>query len=185
MNRFLLSLLSKNIKLLKLAREIYYFYNYLILKYYFGIKKVGKYVSFYKGFDVFNGNHNILIGSNVSLVDALLNADSRNGYIDIGDYVFFGQKVMIHARTHNHKKFCFERLHTITEAPVIIRKGAWIGSGSIILPGVTIGKNSVIGAGSVVVKNVDDYTVVAGVPAKFIKKVKFKNLECKLNIKKC
>ena len=47
--------------------------------------------------------------------------------------------------------------------------GAWIASYAIILPGVTIGKNSVVGAGSVVTKDIPDYEVWAGVPAKKIK----------------
>ena len=46
-----------------------------------------------------------------------------------------------------------------------------LGSGSIILPGVTIGVNSVVGAGSVVTKDVDDNCVVAGNPAQIIKKL--------------
>jgi maltose O-acetyltransferase len=54
---------------------------------------------------------------------------------------------------------------------VIIEEGAYIGANAIILPGVRIGKMSVIGAGSVVTKDVCEYTVVAGVPAKVIKKL--------------
>ena len=55
--------------------------------------------------------------------------------------------------------------------PIIIKKGAWITPGTIILCGVTIGENSVVGAGSVVISDVESYTVVAGNPAKFIKKL--------------
>ena len=56
-------------------------------------------------------------------------------------------------------------------APVLIRKGAWIAPGVIILCGVTIGENSVVGAGSLVAHNVEDNTVVAGSPAKLIKRL--------------
>ena len=52
-----------------------------------------------------------------------------------------------------------------------VKSGVFIGCRSIILPGVTIGKNSVIGAGSVVTKNVGDYEVWAGNPARFIKTI--------------
>jgi len=53
---------------------------------------------------------------------------------------------------------------------VTIGSDVWIGSGAKVLSGVTIGNGSVIGAGSVVVNDVPPYSVVAGVPAKLIKK---------------
>ena len=52
--------------------------------------------------------------------------------------------------------------------PIILKKGSYIGSGAIILPGVTIGENATVAAGSVVSKNVMDNDIVAGVPAKSI-----------------
>ena len=55
--------------------------------------------------------------------------------------------------------------------PVYIKKGAWIGAGAIILPGVTIGDCSLVAAGAVVTENVPPYTMVAGVPAKVIKEL--------------
>lgn len=54
---------------------------------------------------------------------------------------------------------------------VTIEEDVWIGTGSIILKGVTIGKCAVVGAGSVVTKDVKPYTLVAGNPARFIKKI--------------
>ncbi len=54
---------------------------------------------------------------------------------------------------------------------VLLRSGCWIGTGAAILPGVTIGKNAVVGAGAVVTHDVPDATVVAGVPAKVIKRI--------------
>lgn len=53
-----------------------------------------------------------------------------------------------------------------------IKKGASVGSSSTILCGVTIGEGAIVGAGAVVTKDVPPYTVVAGVPAKVIKKLK-------------
>ena len=55
---------------------------------------------------------------------------------------------------------------------VRIKHDAWIGTGAIILPNVTIGEFSIIGAGAVVTKDVPPYTVVAGIPARIIKKIK-------------
>lgn len=57
-------------------------------------------------------------------------------------------------------------------APVILEEGCWIGANATILCGVRIGKCSVVAAGSVVNRDVPDYTVVGGVPAKFIKELK-------------
>ncbi len=55
--------------------------------------------------------------------------------------------------------------------PITIGKDCWIGGGTIILPGVTIGDGVTVGAGSVVTKDVESRTVVAGNPAKFIKAI--------------
>lgn len=54
-------------------------------------------------------------------------------------------------------------------APIVIKDGAHLGIGSIVMPGVTIGKGAVIGAGAVVVNDIPDYSVAVGVPAKVIK----------------
>ena len=53
--------------------------------------------------------------------------------------------------------------------PIVIKDGAHIGIGAIIMPGVTIGEGAVIGAGAVVTKDVPDYSVAVGVPARVIK----------------
>ena len=55
------------------------------------------------------------------------------------------------------------------DRPVVIEDDVWIAANTIILPGVTIKKGAIIGAGSVVTKDVMEYNVVAGVPAKVIK----------------
>ena len=54
---------------------------------------------------------------------------------------------------------------------VIIKKNAWITIGSTILPGVTVGEGSVVAAGSVVSRDVPPYTMVAGNPARAVKKL--------------
>lgn len=64
-----------------------------------------------------------------------------------------------------------ETRNTTYPSPVVIGKNVWIGSNATILPGVTIGDNSVVAAGAVVTKDVPENIVVAGVPAKFMKKI--------------
>jgi len=61
--------------------------------------------------------------------------------------------------------------YPVKESPVVVKQGAYIGSNALILPGVTIGRESVVGAGAVVTRNVEAHTVVAGVPARVIKKI--------------
>jgi acetyltransferase-like isoleucine patch superfamily enzyme len=63
------------------------------------------------------------------------------------------------------KKKIFPTQHS----PVLIKKGAYIGAGAIILQGVSIGKLSVVGAGAVVTKNVPDFSLVMGVPARIVR----------------
>ncbi|VBB44589.1 Galactoside O-acetyltransferase [uncultured Paludibacter sp.] len=88
------------------------------------------------------------------------------------EYIFIGDNVSIVNETtilaHSNPMLHFEGVFPSYVSPVIIKSGAWIGVKSIILPGVTVGIKSVVSAGSVVNKNVDDYTLVAGNPAKKI-----------------
>ena len=111
---------------------------------------------------------NIHLGKNV-----FINAGCRfqdQGGIYIGDGTFIGHNVILATLNHD--------LNPNTRAdmypkPIHIGKKVWIGSGAIVLPGVSIGDNSVIAAGSVVTKNVPENVVYGGNPAKFIKKIEF------------
>jgi acetyltransferase-like isoleucine patch superfamily enzyme len=57
------------------------------------------------------------------------------------------------------------------EGQVVLKRGCWIGAGAVILPGITVGEGAVVGAGAVVTHNVPDHTMVAGNPAREIKKI--------------
>lgn len=69
--------------------------------------------------------------------------------------------------TINHDMY--DRHVTYTYGKVTVKKNAWLGLGCTICPGVTIGKYAVVAAGAVVTKDVPDYAVVGGIPAKIIK----------------
>ncbi|MBO7553414.1 MAG: sugar O-acetyltransferase [Bacteroidaceae bacterium] len=88
------------------------------------------------------------------------------GGITIDDGVMIGPNVRI--VTDNHD---FQNRMVLRCKPVHICKGAWIGVGAIILPGVTIGENAVVAAGAVVTKDVAPNAIVGGNPAKFIKNI--------------
>ena len=93
----------------------------------------------------------------------------------IGDYVLLGGGVKIydtdfHSLDYN-KRICLDGDDDRKSAPVVVKNGAFVGAGSIVLKGVTIGEKSIIGAGSVVAKSVPDGEIWAGNPAKFIRKI--------------
>jgi len=90
------------------------------------------------------------------------------GGITIEDDVLIGPKANL--ITENHPLDPGNRRALVTKA-ITIKKNAWIGAGVTILPGVTVGENAVVAAGAVVSKDVPDNVVVAGVPAKIIKKI--------------
>jgi acetyltransferase-like isoleucine patch superfamily enzyme len=95
--------------------------------------------------------------------------------VTIGIYVGLGANVSIYD-TDFHPIDPFERRYEdykTKSSPVIIDDYAWIGGNSIILKGVRIGKASVVGAGSVVTKNVPDFEIHAGNPAKFVRKINY------------
>jgi len=71
--------------------------------------------------------------------------------------------------TSDWKKRGFHNWEITPKKPVKLSKGSWLGARVIVLKGVTIGAGSIVGAGSVVTKDVPDWTIVAGNPAKFIR----------------
>lgn len=107
---------------------------------------------------------NVKIGSNVSIMYNLLCMSA--GGITIEDGALIAANCSLISNNHD-----FKIREIITCKPIVIKKKAWIGAGSTILPGVTIGENAIVGAGSVVTKDVAPNTLVAGVPAKFIKNI--------------
>jgi acetyltransferase-like isoleucine patch superfamily enzyme len=92
--------------------------------------------------------------------------------IEIGDDVWFGQDVFVSDASHGYQDPQTPIGDQLGDHhPVSIGAGSWIGHGAIILPGTRIGRQVVVGAGSVVRGVVPDHTIVAGVPAKVVRRL--------------
>lgn len=90
------------------------------------------------------------------------------GGITIEDGVFIAPKVSL--LTEGHPLDPTER-QSLKVGRIRLKKNAWIGANATILPGVTVGENAVVAAGAVVSKDVPSNVVVAGIPAKIIKRI--------------
>ena len=123
---------------------------------------------------VFGDHAKLKIAKNAIVNNALFNLES--GKITIENYVFFGHNVSILTGTHDYNKFGRERqLAVSTERDILIKEGAWIASNVTILGPCTVGEHSVVAAGALVKENVPPYTIVAGLPARVIKRIKSDN----------
>ena len=100
-------------------------------------------------------------------------ANSGNCYIQginkiyIGDDTIFAPGVKIISANHDKKDF---HLHDKSVSPIRIGKNCWLGTNSVILPGVELGNNVIVAAGAVVTKSFPNDVTIAGVPAKIIGK---------------
>lgn len=93
------------------------------------------------------------------------------GGITIGNDVIIGPRVNFHSENHNYDDPNIAiRLQGETRQGIVVEDNCWVGAGSIFLDGVHVGTGSVVAAGSVVTKNVPPYSIVAGSPARVIKK---------------
>lgn len=114
-----------------------------------------------------NINRNLKIGANSSVgKNCGLGPD-----VVIGKDVMMGPEVIIYTRNHETRRIDIPmRLQGFKEIQgVTIEDDVWIGRRVIILPGVRVGRGSVLAAGAVVTKDVPDFTIVAGNPAKVVK----------------
>ncbi len=95
------------------------------------------------------------------------------GQIIIDENVLIGCDVHFYVSNHTFSDSACDISQQGHDAPrsIRVKRGAWIGAGAIILPGVTVGRNAVVGAGSVVTKDIDDFCVAVGSPAKVVRRV--------------
>lgn len=108
--------------------------------------------------------HMVDIGRNVVIMNGCLMMAA--GGIAIADDVMIAANVQLLSNNHD-----LAQRSIITCKPVTICRNAWIGASATILPGVTVGENAVVGAASVVTKDVPQNAIVAGNPARIIRKI--------------
>ena len=113
-----------------------------------------------------NFGFNIFVGDNCYFNYGVTILDSFR--VMIGNNVFIAPNVVISAVTHPLQA---ERRRDLLGGEVVISDDVWIGAGAVILPNVTIGRGAVIAAGAVVNRDVAPYTIVGGLPAKYIKSI--------------
>lgn len=135
--------------------------------------KIGKGSTIHMG-AVFYFPETIVIGKD-SIIGENAVLDGRDKLV-IGDHVDIASEVMIYNAEHDINSPDFKAI----TAPVEIGDYVFIGPRAIILPGVKIGRGAVVGAGAVVTRDVPEYTIVGGVPAKIIGERKIKNPSYKL-----
>jgi len=136
---------------------------------------------FYDTSYIIGSSGKLYLGKRVAVANTIFNLSS--GSIYIGDYTIFGYDVMV--LTGRHHFFNGQRASLALgvnsefwgggeeEVPssgydICVGKGTWIASGAIIIGCVTIGNGVIIAANAVVTKDIPDYSIVAGVPAKII-----------------
>jgi acetyltransferase-like isoleucine patch superfamily enzyme len=92
--------------------------------------------------------------------------------IEIGDAVFFGQGVFVTDASHGYQDPGLPIGKQLgAHRPVSIGSGTWVGHGAVILPGSRLGRNVVVAAGAVVRGDVEDFAVVAGSPARVVRRL--------------
>lgn len=119
---------------------------------------------------------NIEIGRDTVINPNFVVSDGYNRLLSIGDRVAISPNVTIVCESAPNnsdiQKIQYVKEKLICRRQVVIEDDVWIGSNTVILPGVNVGKGSIVGAGSVVSKDVPPFCIVAGVPAKVIRSLK-------------
>ena len=138
-------------------------------------KKIEAFCLIYPGV-YFTHSYDISIGRSFSINCGAL-IDGRGG-VRIGDNVMIGPNVVIVSSDHDIRRLDapMTTLNHILN-PVTIGNDVWIGANAVINSGVTIGNGVVIGAGAVVTKDIGDYMIVGGVPARIIGDRRNKNFQ--------
>ncbi|MFC1636035.1 acyltransferase [Planctomycetota bacterium] len=116
----------------------------------------------------FFGHENISMGNNVIVNEGVIVQSSEGVEIKIGDHVSLSYRAQLITGGHPINKHGIDHEHHSAK-PIVIENSCWIGSGAIVLAGVTVGQGAFVAAGSVVTRDVGAGTIVAGVPARVIR----------------
>ena len=112
-------------------------------------------------------NRNVHIGDYVNLNGCRI---IGNGSVHIGSYFHSGMDLVMVTEDHNYddaEAIPYDKKRI--EKPIQIKDFVWVGHGVTIMGGVTIGEGAIVGAGSLVVKDVPDFAIAGGNPAKVLK----------------
>lgn len=149
----------------------FYFIRHSYYRYILGIK-MGKGSSIHM--NTFINRNKIFIGKN-SVINRSCYLDGRGG-LRIGNNVSISPEVHLITASHDINSSDFKYI----ESQIVIEDYVWVGTKAIILPGIKLGKGCVVASGAVVTKDVPDFKIVGGVPAKIIKE-RNKKLNYKCN----
>lgn len=119
-----------------------------------------------------NGVGDVLIGdgSIIGIGNTII------GPVEVGNQVMLAQGIVVSGLNHGYENIeVSPSLQPVSCKKISIADNVWIGANCVITPGVSIGKHSVIGAGSVVTKDVPEYSVAVGNPARLIKRYNFES----------
>ena len=118
-----------------------------------------------------NGVGDVEIGNNtgIGLSNVII------GPVKMGNYVMLAQNIVVSGLNHGYEDVTMPpRVQKVVTKQITINDNVWIGANCVVTAGVTIGKHAVIGAGSVITKDIPEYSVAVGNPARVIKKYNFK-----------
>ena len=111
----------------------------------------------------------VYIGEEFLIVNSV---SEKSTFLEIQDRVSIAPRVTVVLSSDPNWSH-LTRIYKPIKGKIVLEKDCWIGTGVVILPNITIGENAIVAAGSVVTKDVAPFTIVAGVPAKQIKKINF------------
>ena len=114
------------------------------------------------------GGHHVHFGTGVYANFNLTLVDDTHIYV--GDYTMFGPNVVLATAGHPITPELRKRGYQYN-APIHIGKNCWLGTGVLVMPGITIGDNVIIGAGSVVTKDIPSNVIAVGNPCHILREV--------------
>lgn len=128
------------------------------------------YANFGDGSSITARGGNIIFGKNFSGGQDIIYNSDFGGTLKFGNDCLIGPRCIFRTSNHNFQSIeVLIRKQGHTSKNITVGDNVWIGAYAVVLPGVTIGSNSVVGAGSIVTKDVPEFAIAVGNPARVIK----------------